>query len=68
MLALNSCGIRSWQSVQLLEPHLPQIEELYLANNKMADLPRDRAEQEYLDATGSASVNLLQGEPFYIYM
>ena len=61
MLALNSCGISSWRSVQLLEPHLPQIDELYLANNKLADLPRVHAEREYQDATGTATAELLQG-------
>jgi len=52
ILALNSCGIKSWMEMQLLEPFLPTIEELYVANNKLADLPRLIAQKEYEDATG----------------
>ena len=52
ILALNSCGIKSWVEIQLLEPVLPCLEELYMANNKLADLPRLIAQKEYEDATG----------------
>ena len=52
VLALNGCNITSWAQVQSLEPILPNLEELYLANNKLSDLPRDEAEQTYRDATG----------------
>ena len=61
VLALNSCGIKSWSGVQLLSPHLPVIEELYLASNSLPDLPRLKAEKEYQDATGSAEGPLLTG-------
>lgn len=39
-LALNSCNITSWTQVQLLEPHLMNIEELYLSANCLTDLPK----------------------------
>lgn len=61
VLALNACGIKSWSAVQLLEPHLPTVSELYLAGNALPDLPRLRAEQAYQDATGSAPSPLLTG-------
>lgn len=53
VLALNACNIRSWASMQLLEPLLPVIEELYLSNNSLMDLPRAEAEAEYAAATGT---------------
>lgn len=52
ILALNACHIQSWQQIQYLENTLPNIEELYLAYNRFADLPRDSDEQAYQDATG----------------
>ena len=61
VLALNACGIKSWVSVQLLDPFLPCLEELYLANNSLSDLPRDIADQAYRDATGSTSSVVLAG-------
>lgn len=39
VLALNSCDIQSWSAVELLEPLLLSIEELYLAANNLADVP-----------------------------
>jgi Leucine-rich repeat (LRR) protein len=39
VLALNSCDIKSWGSVQLLEPFLDLLEELYLKGNALSDLP-----------------------------
>ena len=65
VLALNSCGITSWASVQLLEPHLPIIEELFLAGNALTDLPRLKAEQNYQDATGAMPSALLKGMQKY---
>lgn len=62
MLALNSCGVKSWAAVQLLSPHLPYVEELYLAGNTLPDLPRLRAEQEYRDATGAEETALVEGK------
>ena len=61
VLALNSCGIKSWASVQFLEPFLPCLEELYLASNSLSDLPREQAEREYRDATGDTSSVVLTG-------
>lgn len=55
ILALSSCNIRSWSQVQLLEPLLCVIEELYLANNQLTDLPRREAELAYEAATGNVS-------------
>lgn len=55
VLALSSCNIRSWAQLQLLEPLLPAIEELYLANNQLTDLPRREAELAYEAATGNVS-------------
>ncbi len=55
VLALNGCNIRSWQQVQMLEPLLPELQELYLANNNLPDLPRDEADQLFRDATGKDS-------------
>lgn len=62
VLALNSCDIKSWASVQLLEPHLPALAELYLSSNKLPDLPRAKAEKAYQDATGSAPSDLIIGK------
>lgn len=39
MLALNGCNLNSWSAIQSLERFLPAIEELYLANNDLSDLP-----------------------------
>jgi Leucine-rich repeat (LRR) protein len=39
VLALNKCNITSWAAVQLLEPLLPNLEELCLAANSLCDLP-----------------------------
>jgi hypothetical protein len=36
----------------LLEPILPSLEELYMANNRLVDLLRLIAQKEYEDATG----------------
>lgn len=52
MLALNGCNLRTWAELQLLEPFLPSLEELYAAHNSFTDLPRDSYEQGYRDATG----------------
>ena len=52
LLALNHCNICSWAEVQRLEPHLPLLEELYLAGNNLPDLPRLQAEMVYREATG----------------
>ena len=62
VLALNSCAIASWASVQLLEPFLPSVQELYLENNRLPDLPRVQAEKEYHDATGLTSVTIVTGK------
>eukprot|EP01038_Epipyxis_sp_PR26KG_P017453 gene17453-24143_t len=61
VLALHSCNIKSWSSIQLLEPFLPVIEELCLANNLFPDLPRVDAELEYQAATGLNSEPMIQG-------
>ena len=52
-LALNSCNISSWSSIQSLESRLPSLEELYLSSNSLSDLPRAQAEAAYADATGT---------------
>lgn len=39
VLALNSCNITAFATVQLLEEFLPKIEELYLACNLLSDCP-----------------------------
>jgi hypothetical protein len=59
VLALNGTNIRGWHEVQLLEPFLPVIEELYLANNAFPDLPRSDAELAYQAATGTTSGEVL---------
>lgn len=55
VLALNNCCIKSWSMIQLLEPFLPSIEELFLACNKLDDLPKASIEAEYEAATGLKS-------------
>ena len=52
LLALNSCGITSWSSIQKLEPFLPNIEELYLAENSFKDLFRKLDEASRFAAMG----------------
>lgn len=52
VLALNGCNISSWAQLQLLEPLLPSLEELYVASNTFSDLPIESYEQGYRDATG----------------
>jgi len=39
VLALNGCGIKSWDGFILLEPLLSGLEELYLSGNAMDDIP-----------------------------
>lgn len=56
VLALNNCNIKSWKEIQLLEPYFPSLEELYLDNNSLIDLPRDLAEQEYRNAIGEEEI------------
>jgi len=65
VLALNSCGVKSWAAVQLLSPHLPYVEGLYLAGDTLPDLPRLKAEQEYRDATGAEETALVEGKSIY---
>lgn len=38
-LAMNATGARGWAGVALLDQLFPQLEELYLAENDMRDLP-----------------------------
>lgn len=68
VLALNGCGIKSWAAVQLLEPHLPVIEELYLSSNALPDLPRLKAEQAYQDATGAAPSAVVAGKHLFSHL
>lgn len=37
-LVINSCGLQSWQQIQILEAHMPMLEELYAADNNFSDL------------------------------
>lgn len=55
VLALNGCNISSWAQLQLLEPLLPSLEELYVASNSFSDLPIESYEQGYRDATGETT-------------
>ena len=52
VLALNSCGLRGWAEVQLLDDFVPALEELYLSGNPLADLPRRQAALQTEAATG----------------
>lgn len=52
VLALNFCNIKSWAEIQCMEHLVPNLQELYIANNRFPDLPRRDAEQAYRDATG----------------
>jgi hypothetical protein len=38
-LALNGCKINSWSSILMLQPHLKNLEQLYLSRNELLDLP-----------------------------
>lgn len=38
-LALNNTGIKSWVSISILEEFLPNIEELYVAESDLWDMP-----------------------------
>jgi tubulin-specific chaperone E len=55
VLALNSCNIKSWTSLQLLEPFLPSIEELYLALNDFSDLPKPEELSELMEHTSETA-------------
>ena len=39
VLALNGCDLQSWAAVELLEPLLTAVDELYLTNNTLPDVP-----------------------------
>jgi predicted DNA-binding protein len=39
VLALNACTIQSWKVFERINHFLPNLEELYLANNDLSDLP-----------------------------
>lgn len=41
ILALNRNGLRTWNDVLALESLLPQLQELYLAQNDLRDIPCD---------------------------
>jgi len=45
VLALNACKLSSWREVALLNTFLPQLEELYLTNNDLSDIPSDYNQQ-----------------------
>jgi hypothetical protein len=57
VLALNNCNLTKWAQLQLLEPHLPIIQELYVANNRFSDLPIDNGD----GSTDSSAVSVVQG-------
>jgi hypothetical protein len=59
VLALNSCDIKSWNSIQLLEPFLTSIEELYLALNDFSELPRTDNDSEMKLVSGFSTLRLL---------
>lgn len=46
MLALNGCGLKSWAEVVLLEPFLPQLQELYLAANDFSGISTEPSDLE----------------------
>jgi Leucine-rich repeat (LRR) protein len=52
VLALNSCGLQSWAGIQLLDAFMPSLQELYLADNDLSDLPRERMNVEHARAAG----------------
>lgn len=59
-LVLNSCKILTWQSLQLLEPHLPQLEELYLACNPLyVDKGNGALLQSEIVVTGFSKLRVL---------
>jgi tubulin-specific chaperone E len=55
IVALNSCNIKSWTSLQLLGPFLPSIEELYLALNDFSDLPKPEELSELIEHTSETA-------------
>jgi Leucine-rich repeat (LRR) protein len=55
VLALNGCGIRSWTTLQHLHNFLPNLQELYLSNNDLSDLPG-------ADENGQVSAVFVSGE------
>jgi Leucine-rich repeat (LRR) protein len=54
---LNATGISSWSSVQLLEQYLPAIEELYLTDNDLWDMPYIDVESMNNDVNGAVSTS-----------
>lgn len=60
-LALNACNILSWAEVTLLEPHVKNLEELYLSSNSLTDLPRTKAAHEAAQACGGVFTETVAG-------
>lgn len=58
VLALNACKLSSWREVVLLNTFLPQLEELYLTNNDLSDIPSDYNQQTN---EGKEEPSFLQG-------
>jgi hypothetical protein len=52
-VVLNSCKLSTWRTLQLLEPHLPQLEELYLACNPLF------ADTEEITVTGFSKLRVI---------
>lgn len=44
-MALNSCNIKSWETIDVLETFLLSIEELYIASNDLNDIPEFKIDQ-----------------------
>jgi hypothetical protein len=59
VLALNNCDIKSWKSIQLLEPFLTSIEELYLALNDFSNLPNPDNDSDMELISGFPTLRLL---------
>ena len=56
VLTITNCGIRSWAEIQTLQEYMPNLEELSLAYNPLADMVTVLTESRHRDIQEKASL------------